>query len=175
MDESELIEPGDFILTTIDNPLVNALVRACQAFTGDWSRFTHAAIYVGGDDRCVIELAPSGVAVRTLEEFAGRPVSVSCWPLTETRRFDIVSEAWDLHRRNVQYAWLVYPALALARIGIRPKWLLEYLERCNKMICSQAVDHCYRAAGVHMFTDGRPASMVTPGDLTYTLSRPKRT
>lgn len=172
--------PGDFLLTTIDQPIVNALVRIGQALSGDWSRWTHAALYVGGPQRCVIEMAPGGIKVRHLGEFAGRAaagkLAFSSWDLTDGQRAAIVARAWELQqaRPPKRYGWLTFPAMALIRLGIRPAWLLAYLARGAEFQCAQFVDEDYRAGGVQMFADERPFRLVSPGDLTYTMSSPKR-
>jgi cell wall-associated NlpC family hydrolase len=59
------------------------------------------------------------------------------------------------------------PALALLRLGVRPKWLTRYVADKGRLICSQLVDEAYRLGGIHLFNDGRPSQDVTPGDLTY--------
>lgn len=173
MDQTPL--PGDFLITTIDQPVTNALVWAAQLCVGDASRFTHAALYVGGPQRLVIEMAPGGLVIRHLGEYAGRPIEFSSWDLADTTRQAIVARAWELFNRRprIGYGWLSYLYGGLARFGIRPAPLMRYLQSGAVMECAQYVDECYRAAGVHLFEDGRPYRVVSPGALGYALSSAK--
>lgn len=173
MDSTPL--PGDFLLTTIDQPVTNALVWLAQLAVGDASRFTHAALYVGGPQRLVIEMAPGGIVVRYLGEYAGRPVEFSSWDLADATREAIVTRGWELFNAwpRVGYGWLSYLYGGLARFGIRPAPLLRYLQSGREMECAQFVDDCYERAGVHLFTDGRVYKVVSPGALGYTLSAAK--
>lgn len=175
MDPAQQIQAGDFLLTTIDQPLTALGVRIGQGLCGDWSRYSHAALYVGGDDRLCIEMAPGGLAVRPLADFAGRPLAISDWPLDLDEREAITLWAWSeyKHQPPRHYGWLNYPLIGGARLGIRPGWGTAYLSGLNYQICSQWVDNAYLAADVHLFTDGRAPGLVSPGDLTYVLSRPK--
>lgn len=180
MDPAQQIQPGDFLLTTIDGFWANLGVRLGQAACGDWSRYSHAALYVGGPDRLAIEMAPGGLMVREFSDFAGRPLAISDWPLDISEREDIVGWAWDSYSgRNGRqyYGWLNYPLIGLARLtgGRLPKWAKRYLAAPDFQECSQWIDSAYLAAGVHLFSDDRLPGLVTPGDLTYVLSRPKGT
>lgn len=167
--------PGDFLLTTIPQPLTNAAVWVAQLCVGDASRFTHAALYVGGPGRVVLEMAPGGLVTRQLGEYAGRPVEFSSWDLADATREAIVARAWELFNRRprIGYGWLSYLYGGLARFGIRPAPLMRYLQSGAVMECAQFVDECYRAADVHLFEDGRPYRVVSPGALGYALSAPK--
>ena len=173
MDSTPL--PGDFLITTIDQPVTNALVWAAQLCVGDASRFTHAAIYVGGVQRLVLEMAPGGIVVRHLGEYAGRPVEFSSWDLDDGQRAAIVERAWGLFnaRPRIGYGWLSYLYGGLARFGIRPAPLMRYLQSGQVMECAQYVDDCYETAAVHLFEDGRVYKVVSPGALGYALSAPK--
>lgn len=167
--------PGDFLLTTIPQPVTNALVWLAQLAVGDASRFTHAALYVGGAQRLVLEMAPGGIVVRHLGEYAGRPIEFSSWDLADATREAIVARAWELFnaRPRVGYGWLSYLYGGLARFGIRPAPLLRYLQSGHVMECAQLVDDCYEHAGVHLFADGRVYKVVSPGALGYALSAAK--
>jgi hypothetical protein len=173
MDSTPL--PGDFLITTIDQPVTNALVWAAQLCVGDASRFTHAAVYVGGPGRLVIEMAPGGLVIRHLGEYAGRPIEFSSWDLADATRQAIVDRAWELFsaRPRIGYGWLSYLYGGLARFGIRPARLMRYLQSGAVMECAQYVGDCYERAGVHLFEDGRPYRVVSPGALGYVLSAPK--
>lgn len=175
MDPAQAIQPGDFLLTTIGSPTVNGLVTIGQAASGRWSKFSHAAVYVGGPDRLVIEMAPGGIKVRSLGDFAGRLLAISSWPLSGAERDSIVMSAWEDYRREppIHYGWPNYPLIGAARLGLQPRWAREYLAGEAYQICSQWVDRLYWYAGVKLFDDGRLPGLVSPADLTYVLSQPK--
>lgn len=179
MDPAQQIQPGDFILTTIHGFGADLAVRIGQALSGKWSEYSHAALYVGGPDRLCIEMAPGGLAVRELAEFAGRPLAISDWPLDLDERDAIVKWAWDEYKARHgrrRYGWLNYPLIGLARLtrGRLPKWARRYLAAPDFQICSQwGADNAYLAAGIHLFADDRLPGLVSPGDLTYVLSQPK--
>lgn len=175
MDPAQQIQAGDFFLTTIDGFWPNTLVRLGQAACGDWSPYSHAALYVGGPDRLALEMAPGGIAVRPFSDFAGRPLAVSSWPLDLDERDKIVSEAWGDYQRQppIRYGWPNYPIIGMARLGIRPAWARRYLADQWAEICSQWIDDLYRRAPVELFADGRLSGLVSPGSLTGVLSQPK--
>jgi len=53
----------------------------------------------------------------------------------------------------------------LADLGLRQRWLERVVDRQHALVCSQLVDQACLNAGVHLFTDGRMAGRVDPGDL----------
>ncbi len=55
--------------------------------------------------------------------------------------------------------------LGLVGIGITWKWAAQRVADPSRLICSELVDLAYDRAGVHLFSDGRLPSGVTPGDL----------
>lgn len=157
-------QPGDFGLTSFGTWASWWIVLG-QALLGDPSRFTHAFVVV--DDNCVVEAWSSGARLEPLSRYDNLPTAYSNLPLTAAQRNAIVAAAHGYV--GTGYSFLDYLALALDHWHIRPKWLKAYIADSGHMICSQLVDQCYQDAGVQLFDDGRDASDVTPGDLTYVL------
>jgi hypothetical protein len=158
--------PGTFGLTRIGG-LLGVLVSLGQWIVGDASRFSHAFVVL--DDDTVLEAMPSGARIAPLAGVLGRRPLAFSWviPLTPAQRADIVAAARALE--GTEYGFSAYLHLALARFGIRWPWLIRYLERNRRLICSQLVDVAYRRAGVQLFVDGRGTYDVTPGDLANLL------
>lgn len=160
-------QPGMFGLTKIGG-LLGAFVSLGQWVVGDASRYTHAFVVL--DDGTVMEAMPAGARIRPLADSLDRGESIAwSWaiPLTDEQRAAIVSQARAC--TGVRYGFSAYLHLALARFGIRWPWLVSYLQRNGRMICSQLVDHVYARAGVELFDDGRAPFDVTPGDLANLL------
>lgn len=158
--------PGDIGLTQIGAPL-GFFVTLGQWMNGDLSSYTHAFIYLGGGK--VLEAQPGGARISPLARYTGKYIRWSKWvPLTNEHRANILTEALDLE--GTPYSFADYAALALVRLHVRPKKLLNYVASSNHMICSQLVDYVYCKVGVHLFDDGRPSQDVTPGDLDRILS-----
>ena len=158
--------PGTFGLTRIGG-LLGIFVSLGQWIVGDASRYTHAFVVL--DDGTVMEAMPSGARIRSLEHGLSHfPIAFS-WaiPLTDAQRAAIVREARACV--GVRYGFSAYLHLALSRFGVRWPWLMRYLERNGRMICSQLVDAVYARAGVQLFDDGRAPFDVTPGDLANLL------
>jgi uncharacterized protein YycO len=153
---------GDYGLTEIKGAL-GFFVGFGLFLSGDASRFTHAFIDIG--DGKSVEARPGGAVVRNISEYPASKTVYSHLPLTDEERIHIAHAALKLVGRG--YNWLDYPALALLRLGVRPKWLTRYVADKGRLICSQLVDEAYRLGGIHLFNDGRPSQDVTPGDLTY--------
>ncbi len=66
---------------------------------------------------------------------------------------------------GTSYGFGDIPALGLADLGLRQRWLERVVDRQHALVCSQLVDQACLNAGVHLFTDGRMAGRVDPGDL----------
>jgi hypothetical protein len=88
-----------------------------------------------------------------------------------------VAAEWE-RMVGTRYSYMQYPALALLaaselvadergkpRQEFRPDWLLDYIARSDRIICSQLVDIGFERHGIHLFTDHRAPGDVTPGDL----------
>lgn len=158
--------PGDFALTRISG-ITGRAVAAGQWVIGDGAPVQHAMIYVG--EGLVVQAMPGGAEIVPLSE-AADPVIWS-WgtiPLTAAQRSAIVGEA--LRMVGTPYSFLDYASIALAHLGLRPRWLAGYVASTDHLICSQLVDLCYSRAGIDLFPDGRLAGDVTPGDLYRRLT-----
>lgn len=158
------IKPGDIGLTRIGGVL-GFFVSLGQHLAGDSSRYTHA--YIVLDDETVIAAQPGGARIDKLSDYKNKAIYIQL-DLTDEQRASIVAEARTLE--GLPYSFLDYLALAIARLGIKPKWLKKYIANTGHMICSQLCDEVYRRAGIHLFNDDRLPQEVTPGDLLYVLA-----
>lgn len=158
-------KPGDFGLTTIGGVL-GFFVSLGQHLAGDSSKYTHAFIVL--DNNTVLAAQPGGARVDLLSDYTNRAI-YSDMDLTDDQRHAIVEQAKKLE--GIPYSFLDYLAIALARFGIKPKWLIKFISNKGHMICSQLVDEVYRRVGIKLFNDGRLPQEVTPGDLLYVLAK----
>jgi len=158
------IRPGDIGLTKIGGVL-GFFVSLGQHLAGDSSRYTHA--YIVLDDETVIAAQPGGARIDKLSDYHNKSIYLQR-DLTEEQRACIVAHARTLE--GLPYSFLDYLAIALARFGIKPKWLIRFIVDKGHMICSQLCDEVYRRAGIHLFNDNRLPQEVTPGDLLYILA-----
>jgi uncharacterized protein YycO len=152
--------PGDIGLTKIGG-LAGLFVNFGQWFVGDFAPVQHALIYVG--DGMVVQAMPSGAELIPLEEAS--PVvkwSTGLIKLTDQQREAIADEAYGLV--GTPYSFLDYVSIALERLGIRPRWVLERVASSGHLICSQLVVEAYRRAGVDLFPGKFPGDS-TPGDI----------
>jgi cell wall-associated NlpC family hydrolase len=125
------------------------------------SKVNHAGIYIGANQ--VIEAQPGGAKRSPASHYAH--ATWSHYPLTPEQRGNIGLAAISLE--GTPYGFLDIVALAYAKILGRacPKFIRKWVERSDRLICSQLVDLCYQRAGIQLFADGRPNEDVTPGDL----------
>lgn len=158
------IKPGDIGLTRIGG-ILGFFVSLGQHLAGDSSRYTHT--YIVLDDETIIAAQPGGARIDPLSDYANKAIYLQR-DLTDEQRATIVGEARALE--GLPYSFLDYLAIALARFGIKPKWLKKYIANTGHMICSQMCDEVYRRAGINLFNDGRLPQEVTPGDLFYVLA-----
>lgn len=155
---------GDFGLTKMGG-LAGAFVNFGQWFVGDFAPVQHALVYVGNG--MVVQAMPSGAELIRLEDAS--PVvkwSTGLIPLTEEEREEVMWQALDLV--GTPYSFLDYVSIALERLGIRPKWVLNRVATSERLICSQLVTLAYERAGVLLFPGTFPGD-VTPGDLWHLL------
>lgn len=158
------IKPGDIGLTRIGGVL-GFFVSLGQHLAGDSSRYTHA--YIVLDDETVIAAQPGGARIDKLSDYKNKAIYIQL-DLTDEQRASIVAEARALE--GLPYSFLDYLAIAITRLGIKPKWLKRYIANTGHMICSQLCDEVYRKVGIHLFNDDRLPQEVTPGDLLYVLA-----
>lgn len=162
--------PGDFFLVPIEGT-VGKLIQFGQWLNGDGFRpVQHAGIYIG--DGYTVEAYPKGAEKCSLSgpAYDGIIWSTDHIELTPTQRGQIVAHALDYVVAKTPYSFLDYVSIALARFGLRPRWLKRYIASTGHMICSQLVDQAYQDAGVKLFSDDRIPGDVTPADL-YNLLR----
>lgn len=158
------LKPGDFGLTKIKG-WTGIWVSLGQWLNGDASRYTHAFVVV--DDNYVIEAQPGGAVLTPLADYLERDdVVFSNLILTDQERETIVERAQQLE--GTPYSFLDYLAIALVRLGLKPKRLIDRVVGSKHLICSQLVTEVYEYAGVYIF-DATPSWLVTPGDLANRL------
>lgn len=160
------LKPGDLGFTRITG-FTGWWIARGQSLIGDANRFTH--VFVVLDDDTVIEAMPNGARYAPLDREYKTDVLYARLPLTTDQRSKLVSEARRLMARpgGIKYSFTDYLALALAHWGIRPRLLRKYIQKSNRMICSQLADYLISHAGFKLFNDGRMSQDVTPGDLVY--------
>lgn len=123
------------------------------------SNFNHIVLYEGDDK--VISCEPSGVAELPVEAFPN--VVWSHFPLKPGQPDQIVRFARA--QLGKPYDQLMYVWCGVAKIlGVRrtPAWIQLRLASNKAWICSQLCDAAYRAAGEHLFADGRVEGEVVP-------------
>jgi uncharacterized protein YycO len=110
----------------------------------------------------VVEAQPHGAQKASKDNY---PNAVwSNFLLNDVQRAAIVQ--WSLDHVGTPYNFLDIVALFFSRVlHIKFGWVNTRLSQNGTDICSQLVDAAYRAAGVHLFHDGRPSGDVTPEDL----------
>lgn len=151
--------PGDFGLTQITGD-VGFLIRVGQWLNGDgFKNYEHAFVYL--DDGTILEAMPGGAIISDPAKYID--IRVSNVALTTDERYKIVLWARDLV--GTPYSFLDYFAIAAKRFHLPIPGLTARVVKSKHMICSQVVDYVYSMAGVHLFTDGRLPSLVTPAEL----------
>jgi hypothetical protein len=125
------------------------------------SSVNHAAIYVGHGQ--VIEGRPQGAGYCDVDAY---PQAIwSSMQLTDQQRVRIVGYAYK--HMGAPYSWLDCLAIGLAKVTGKKlaPFIRARLSRPDRLMCSQLVDLTYTEAGVPLFSDGRLAGDVSPGDL----------
>jgi hypothetical protein len=157
--------PGDIILVPFAGP-IGWLITLLQAVVaGDPSRYSHAAVVI--DSEWAVQATFPRAEIAPLSELlARRPCAVLVVPPdADYLRPRIVEAA--LGMVGVRYQFAAYLYIGLAKLRIRPRWLLRLLASRAALICSALADRAWADAGLHCFTDGRPFGAVTPGDLAH--------
>ena len=168
---------GDFAVVSAGGELGRLVRLAEQANgSGPYADYQHAFIYIGGEEwrahigGQIIQAEPGGADYARLTPHAKTMWSTGHFDLTEFQRDQICDAARGYIR--VPYSFLDYVALILHRLRIPAPWLKRYIASTRHQICSELVDNCYLAAGVHLFDDGRWPGYVTPADLAKLLDTP---
>lgn len=159
MFEKRIPQPGSMGFSTIGGS-VGFWVGLGQYLNGDGCKWTHVFIVL--DDNTVMQAMPHGAEIVSIDNYAGKAIFLD-WGITDEQRAVVVSEARKLE--GTGYNFIDYLALALARFGFKPKWLVNYVKSNHKLICSALADMVYSNAGIELFSDGRVWHDVTPGDL----------
>lgn len=157
-------QPGDFFVVATHG-FVAKVIRAATE-----SHVNHAGIFLGGGK--VVEAQPHGAVIVS----ANRYLKSARWsnlPLTDEQRARIVAEAARMQGRK--YGFVDIAVLGLVHVvgWHTPQWVRDYLQRSDRLICSQLVDLVYTRAGIHLFNDGRVPAEVTPGDLLDVITGEK--
>ncbi len=163
------LRPGDIGFTKIGG-LIGWWVSLGQFITGKPGKFSH--VFVVLDNNEVAEAMPNGSRIQPLDRQYGSEVAYVFVNLTEEQRSSLVQYARKRLERpgGIRYSFVDYLALALARVGIKPQWLRNYIKRSDRQICSQmADDFLTNGAGYHVFCDGRLSQDVVPSELYYEL------
>lgn len=135
---------------------IRVLTRCPQA--------AHAFVATGKGDE-IIEGDPHG-ARRSHARYYPRVVWLEdlAAGLSDAQRAEVV--AWAVSRLGTPYSWLDDLEIGLVDVfGWAPAFLRRRLRSDRTLMCSQLCDAAYRAAGVELFADGRPAGGVSPADL----------
>lgn len=137
---------------------------------GTRSQVNHAFIYVGGGE--IVEAQPGGARVSKASKY---PDAIwSHFDLGQWPRIKVAARALAFTHANdgkgVPYNFLDIVVLTLLSLGIRWGWLQKRAQSSRTLICSQLVDRAYAEAGIHLYDDGRPDGLVTPGDLLMLLA-----
>src|SRR5688572_27667066 len=154
--------PGDIGFSKISG-LTGLFVRFGQFVIGDDSPFTHVYIVVANNTdgtHIALEAMPSGMRYRLLDG-KEEGVAYARINLTAYQRLYVPELATQF--KNIRYGFSAYLYLFLNQFGWAPGWLKRYIERNERMICSQTADELLRRIGYHVFNDGRMPHDVTPG------------
>lgn len=168
MIDSELM-PGDIGFAVIPGSL-GRWVALGQALLGDECWLTHTFLVVRdgppGTPLEAVEAMPSGARRVSMTGRYGGNYAYVRLPMSNLQRDALSAYALDLVRGGVRYSFADYLALALWKWRIPGRRLIrKYVERSDRMICSQLADYVLTAVGFHAFADGRLPQEVTPGQL----------
>lgn len=161
--------PGDFgVVATYGNLLDREAAKVIRWDTE--SHYNHAVLCKDADT--LIEAAPGGAREAAMSEYTSTVWSTGNIDLTDAQRAAILTAAAGYVTARVGYGYLDIVAIAFEQ----RRWhdghdaphdfeILARMSDMHRLICSQLVDAAYLAAGVHLFDDGRPTGLVSPGDL----------
>jgi len=170
-------QPGDFCCVPVSG-VTGFGIEAGQWLDGDkFQPYDHAEVFTGGASAedapygYTVSAYPDGKGLKPLPcppgELPGSLWSSGAVKLTQGQRRAIC--AWAQSHEDVRYSFLDYGALVLRRLHIPAPGLRGFIASSEHMICSQFVDTCYAACGVHLFDDGRWPGYVTPAMLAELL------
>lgn len=156
--------PGDIGLTQISG-WGGKGIRLAQWLNGDgFADYQHAFV--------VTEYRQGLLRPWIVEAMPGGAQHVKNWHDPARTHWLICPEPWRSSVASaargytgVPYSYLDYASLAAHRLHIPAPHLRRYIRDSGHMICSQLADAAADAGGWNLFTDGRWAGDVTPGDL----------
>jgi hypothetical protein len=123
------------------------------------SEFRHAFLVL--PNGMLFEAQPGGARIVPLSTYADRKVTYVSPPgLTDEQRLAVCAAAEKYV--GVGYSAAEYFALAAHRFHVPAPGLREYIASSHRMICSQAVDQCFRDEEIHLFRDRWPGYVVPP-------------
>lgn len=132
-----------------------------------FSRYDHAFVYVGNGK--IVEAQPRGAILSEISKYNGDSMIWSQDSLTASQGNTIADKALSL--RGIPYGFLDIVYLGLATIGFKFQWLLNKVEREDRLICSQLVALCGESAGIDTWLCGKAnACLVTPANLAQDAS-----
>jgi hypothetical protein len=163
------LKPGDIGFTKIGGRL-GWWISLGQFLTGDPGKFSHVFVVLDNDE--VAEAMPFGSRIQPLDRQYGSEVAYVRMNLTDEQRESLVRYGRERLERpgGIRYSFTTYLALAIARLGIKPKKLREYITKSSRQICSaMADDWLTNGAGYYVFCDQRLPQDVVPSELFYEL------
>jgi hypothetical protein len=141
------------------------------------SKVNHAILSIGLG--WIVEGDPKGAQLSHASKY---PHAIwANWPLDALQQHQIGQ--WGRMHVGTRYSWVDDAEIGAVDMADRVKpvghwlgravgWLFrKRLRSTRTLMCSQLVDAAYQAAGVQLFTDGRPAGAVSPGDLYILIEK----
>lgn len=130
--------------------------RMIRLITG--SNWSHVVVAI--NERECVSAEPGGAVVRPIADYPA--VIWSQFRLSGYQRKVIAF--WALMHKGTPYSWMAYYGAGLAALlkDRTPNWLDRYVDRTDKLICSQLADRALQAGGINLFQDSRPRGAVTP-------------
>jgi len=164
----EPLQPGDLVVVRTSGYFLPWAIRVMT-----FSRYNHVICYVGLVDGVptVIEAKPEGVVKSPLSDYDGCERVETHFPLSDHQRSAAVFYWFDQANKKTKYGWFDIAALAITRVGIRPKWLVRRAEDDSRMVCSQLAAYGYDVAGYQFFSPPRNPWFISPGDLALAYDR----
>jgi hypothetical protein len=150
--------PGAIVLTRVPG-WRGQIIDVAQWLNGDYSPWNHCGI-VDNSGVSMIAAQPGGAARQALSELDSYIVYL---PYTGYDATPVAEVAETL--LGTPYSFLDYFSIALLRLHIRPRFVVNFVANTHHMICSQLVDYCWtKGTDDGLFDDGRFFGDVTPGD-----------
>lgn len=167
--------PGDIICVPEINHDTDLLETAIWLAGSVYNRHKDCYLYIGDAD----QNNPQGYAIAAYPDGAKKiplPAEQDGWlwsdfTLLDVHRDLIVEAAVNLI--GTPHGALDYFSIAAWGLGIPTSDLPGFIADESHMTGPQMVEHCYRAAGIHLFTDTRIKGYVTPMDVISIIEHPE--